>query len=108
MRHRLLHVGCVLTILMGSGACAAPRILGKATLVDESGAPLPPPPAPGVTLNFINLGGKIEESVVSVQTDVQGKYRSPELPPGKYTVLIKVTDNVKKRTISPTATFELR
>jgi hypothetical protein len=86
MRHRLLHVGWVLTILMGSGGCAAPRILGKTTLVDESGAPLPPPPAPGVTLNFINLGGKIEESVVSVQTDVQGKYRSPELVPGKYTV----------------------
>jgi hypothetical protein len=86
MRHGLLHVGCVLTILMGSGGCAAPRILGKTTLVDESGAPLPPPPVPGVTLNFINLGGKIEESVVSVQTDVQGKYRSPELAPGKYTV----------------------
>src|SRR5258708_19268875 len=86
MRHRRLHAGCVLTILMGSGGCAAPRILGKATLVDESGAPLPPPPTPGVTLNFINLGGKIEESVVSVQTDVQGKYRSPELPPGRYAV----------------------
>jgi hypothetical protein len=86
MRHRLLHVGCVLTILVGSGGCAAPRILGRTSLVDEAGAPLPPPPPPGVTLNFINLGGKIEESVVSVQTDVQGKYRSPELPPGKYTV----------------------
>jgi GWxTD domain-containing protein len=30
------------------------------------------------------------------------------LQPGKYTVQIKVTDNVKKQTVSPTATFELR
>jgi hypothetical protein len=86
MRHRLLHPGWVLTILMGSGGCAAPRILGKTTLVDENGAPIAGAPPAGVTLNFINLGGKIEESVSSVQTDVQGKYRSPELPPGKYTV----------------------
>jgi hypothetical protein len=86
MKHRLLHLGWVLTILVGSGGCAAPRILGKTSLVDETGAPLPPAPPPGVTLNFINLGGKIEESVISVQTDPQGKYKSPELAPGKYTV----------------------
>jgi len=30
------------------------------------------------------------------------------LAPGKYTVQILVTDNIKKQTISPTATFELR
>lgn len=30
------------------------------------------------------------------------------LAPGKYSVQIKVTDNVRKQTISPTATFELR
>lgn len=30
------------------------------------------------------------------------------LEPGKYTVQIKVTDNIKKQTVSPTATFELR
>ena len=30
------------------------------------------------------------------------------LQPGKYTVQIKVTDNVKKQTVAPTATFELR
>ena len=85
MRHRLLRVGWPLAILVGSGGCAAPRIVGKATMVDESGAPLPGA-AQGVTLNFINLGGKIEESISSVQTDAQGKYRSAELPPGKYTV----------------------
>ena len=30
------------------------------------------------------------------------------LTPGKYTVQIKVTDNIKKQTVSPSATFELR
>jgi hypothetical protein len=30
------------------------------------------------------------------------------LQPGKYTVQIKVTDNVKKQTVTPAATFELR
>ena len=30
------------------------------------------------------------------------------LPPGKYTVQIKVTDNIKKQTVTPTAGFEVR
>ena len=30
------------------------------------------------------------------------------LTPGKYTVQIKVTDNIKKQSVSPSATFELR
>ncbi len=30
------------------------------------------------------------------------------LTPGKYTVQIKVTDNIKKQSFSPSATFELR
>lgn len=30
------------------------------------------------------------------------------LPPGKYTVQIKVTDNIKKQSISPSTTFEVR
>jgi len=30
------------------------------------------------------------------------------LTPGRYTVQIKVTDNIKKQTVSPTATFEVR
>ncbi len=84
MRQRLLGSGLLLAILVGSGGCAAPRILGRATLVDESGGP--GTAAPGVTLNFINLQGKIEDSVATVQTDAKGEYRSAELPPGKYTV----------------------
>ena len=84
MKCKLVRAEWLLVILVGSGGCTAARIAGKAALVDENGAPLPP--ASGVALNFINLGGKIEESVSSVQTDAQGKYRSPVLQPGKYTV----------------------
>jgi hypothetical protein len=44
----------------------------------------------------------------SEQITLQKTMPLKSLQPGKYTVLIKVTDNVKKRTISPTASFELR
>lgn len=83
---RKLRAGWLVTILVAGAGCAAPRIVGKATLVDENGTPVPGPPTPGVTLNFINLTGKIEESATSVQTDPQGKYSSPVLTPGKYSV----------------------
>lgn len=54
-------------------------------LVDETSPPAGTPTA-GVTVNFVNLTGTIEESAVSVVTDAKGEYRSPELPPGKYQV----------------------
>ncbi len=84
MRQRRRRAGLLLAVLVGSVGCAAPRILGRATLVDENGGP--GTAAPGVTLNFINLQGKIEDSIATVQTDAKGEYRSAELPPGKYTV----------------------
>ncbi len=84
MRYELRRAGCLLAIVLGSTGCTAARIVGKTTLVDEKGAPLPP--AAGVTLNFINLGAKIEESQASAQTDATGQYASGVLPPGKYTV----------------------
>lgn len=83
MRKDLLRTGCVLAIVAGAWGCAKPRVVGRATLDEGTGVGVP---APGVTVNFINLGGAIDESVVSVQTDVKGQYKSPELPPGKYTV----------------------
>jgi hypothetical protein len=83
-------MGWLLTILVGTG-CGAPRILGKTTIVDVPTAPAAGKaaagaPAAGVTVNFINLSGTLEESVVSVQSDAEGKYKSPELAPGKYQV----------------------
>lgn len=44
----------------------------------------------------------------SQQVTLQKTMPLKSLPPGKYTVQIKITDNVKKQTVSPTATFELR
>jgi hypothetical protein len=86
MRSMLVRGGWLLVLLAAVG-CAKPRIVGKATFVDDAAAPATAgTPAAGVTLNFINLEGMIEESVTSAQTDAKGNYTSTELPPGKYTV----------------------
>jgi uncharacterized protein (DUF2141 family) len=44
----------------------------------------------------------------STQLTLQKRMPLRSLEPGKYTVQIKITDNVKKQTLNPTATFELR
>ena len=44
----------------------------------------------------------------SQQFTVEKQMKLASLPPGKYTVQIKVTDNIKKETLSPSATFEVR
>jgi GWxTD domain-containing protein len=41
------------------------------------------------------------------QFTIQKTMPLASLPPGKYTVQIKVTDNIKKQMLSPSATFEL-
>jgi hypothetical protein len=42
------------------------------------------------------------------QTTLEKTLNLQPLQPGKYVVQIKVTDNVKKQTISPTETFEVK
>jgi hypothetical protein len=98
MKRKLLRAVWLGALLAASAGCAAPRIMGKATLANEQGAPGPGAPAVGVTLNFINLGGTLEESVQAVQTDAKGEYRSPVLPPGKYTVEAELSGYVIERT----------
>jgi hypothetical protein len=44
----------------------------------------------------------------SQQFTVEKTMALAKLPPGKYTVQVKVTDNIKKQTVSPSATFEVR
>ena len=84
----------VLLMAVGSSACSVFRpvlfwrpalIKGKVVLADEGGKPVPTAPE-GVTVNFINTSGKIDESVVSVTSDPTGKYQSPKLQPGEYKV----------------------
>jgi len=95
MTRRILGAGLVFALLAGATGCGVarplllwrePAIFGKAKLLDVEGEALEVQESPGVTVNFINLEGRIEESVISVRTDEKGKYRSPELPPGEYAV----------------------
>ena len=98
MKRKLLCAAWLTALVAASAACTAPRILGKASLANEQGAPGLGPPAVGVTVNFINLGGTLEESVPTVQTDAKGEYRSAVLPPGKYTVEAEFPGYVIERT----------
>ncbi len=98
MKRKLLSPAWLGALLALNAGCAAPRIMGKATLANEPGAPGPGAPAVGVTLNFINLGGTLEESLPTVQTDAKGEYRSSVLPPGKYTVEAELPGYVIERT----------
>ena len=97
MKRKLLSQAWLVALLVASAGCAAPRVVGKATFANEPGAPGPVAPAVGVTLNFINLGGTLEESIPTVQTDAKGEYSSPELPPGKYTVEAELQGHVIER-----------
>jgi hypothetical protein len=102
MKKKLLLAGVLVASLETMGCFARPLLFwrdpiinGQARLAAEPGNPATAanrkgvpadPPAANVTLNFINLDGRIEDSLVSVQTDALGKYRSPKLLPGNYTV----------------------
>jgi carboxypeptidase family protein len=92
MKRELLRVCVVLAAATAGAGCAVmrpvlfcrdARLTGKVKMADESGLPAAAK-GTGVTVNFINLESKIEDSIVSVQTDASGRYRSPELAPGKY------------------------
>lgn len=98
MKRKLLRISWFLPILLGGAGCTAARIVGKTTVTDEKGGAGPGAPAVGVTMNFINLGGTIEESFPTVQTDAKGEYQSPVMPPGKYTVEAVLPGYVIERT----------
>jgi len=57
-------------------------------------------------LNQTEPVAKIQSA--STQVTLQKRMPVKLLEPGKYTVQIKVTDNIKKASINPTATFEVR
>jgi hypothetical protein len=89
------RVALLCVLAAGSQGCAVFRpmafwrdtlIKGNISLVDEKGAPMAGAKAEGVTVNFINLSGSLEESVVSVASDPMGRYRSPKVLAGSYKV----------------------
>lgn len=95
MRSTGLRVALLIAVGLLTGGCAVFRpmlfwrdtlIVGRINLTDDRGTPIPNAKASGVTVNFINVTGKIEESVLSSTTDEDGRYRSPVLTPGKYKV----------------------
>ncbi|MBZ5544554.1 MAG: GWxTD domain-containing protein, partial [Acidobacteriia bacterium] len=57
-------------------------------------------------LTTVEHAGEIANS--AQQMTLQKTMPLKSLPPGKYTVQIKVTDKVKNQTVSPEASFELR
>ena len=91
LRMRLVQLGVLAVLLCALNACALafwrePLVVGKVQLVTENGAPVTDRAPTGVSVNFINVTARLEESVLSAQTDPQGKYRSPKLVPGRYKV----------------------
>jgi hypothetical protein len=75
-----------------------PLIHGQAKLMGE---PLPSTEATDVpvTLNFIHQEGTLEDTLVSVEADPLGRFRSPKLVPGTYTVEAMVPGYVIERAV---------
>ncbi len=90
MNSKILYAAGLLAFL-GTTACRPlmfwrdPLIHGQAKLM---GGPLAPTDATDVpvTLNFIHQEGTLEGTLLSVETDPLGRYRSPKLVAGTYTV----------------------
>jgi GWxTD domain-containing protein len=57
-------------------------------------------------LNYVETPEKVEGA--SSQMTIEKLMRLDSLQPGKYSVQIKVSDNISKQTIVPTATFEVK
>lgn len=90
MNHRILYATGLLALL-GATACRPlmfwrdPLIHGQARLMGEALPPTDSTDVP-VTLNFIHQEGTLEGTLLAVETDPLGKFRSPKLVPGTYTV----------------------
>jgi hypothetical protein len=91
MTRDLVRAAALLAAVGATSGCSSlmfwrdARLVGKVKLADEAGGGVPTN-GTGVTVNFINLGSKIEESLLSVQSDAAGAFRSPKITPGKYKV----------------------
>ena len=103
MHSKILYAFGLLAVL-GTTACRPmmfwrdPLIHGQAKLMGEA---LPPTDATDVpvTLNFIHQEGTLEGTLLSVETDLLGRYRSPKLVPGTYTVEAMLPGYVIERSV---------
>jgi hypothetical protein len=103
MNSRILYATALLAVL-GATACRPlmfwrdPLIHGQTKLMGEAlpstaGTDVP------VTLNFIHQEGTLEGTLLSVETDPLGRYRSPKLVPGTYTVEAMLPGYVIERAV---------
>lgn len=91
MQRRIVHIASFvgLTAVLVLAGCRPmmfwrhPLIHGQTQVV---GAPATGTEGTPITLNFIHHQGSLEDTLVSVEADPAGRYRSPELVPGAYTV----------------------
>ena len=103
MHRRIIYAAGLLAVL-GTLACRPmmfwrdPLIHGQTKLMGEA---LPPTDATDVpvTLNFIHQEGTLEGTLLSVETDLLGRYRSPKLVPGTYTVEAMLPGYVIERSV---------
>jgi hypothetical protein len=63
----------------------APMIKGDARMAGQATQPAGTENQP-ITVNFIQHEGTLDDTLVSVETDPLGRFQSPELVPGVYTV----------------------
>ncbi len=103
MRSKILYATGLLAIV-GATACRPlmfwrdPLIHGQAKLMGEA---LPPTDATDVPviLNFIHQEGTLESTLLSAEADPLGRYRSPKLVPGTYTVEAMLPGYVIQRAV---------
>jgi hypothetical protein len=75
-----------------------PLIHGQARLTGEAMPSVAGTDVP-VTLNFIHQEGTLEGTLLAAETDPLGRYRSPKLVPGTYTVEAMLPGYVIGRTV---------
>lgn len=92
MGRSIAHVTCLVALVaIGTTGCTsmmfwrAPMIKGDARMAGEAARPTGAEDAP-ITVNFIHHEGTLDDTLISVETDPLGRFQSPELLPGVYTV----------------------
>jgi hypothetical protein len=93
MGSRIAYLKCLVALaaVVATTGCSSmmfwrpPMILGEARTMGNAPPPVGTEGVP-ITVNFIYHEGTLDDTLISVETDPLGKFRSPELLPGVYTV----------------------
>jgi hypothetical protein len=90
MKSKLIQMAVLVFVLAAMGCrpmmfWREPMIHGDTRLIGDNGQPIDGVGEP-IILNFIQLDGNLEDTLVSVETGPLGQYISPKLFPGNYAV----------------------